>query len=90
MPKVLVTRLLPEPARELLYDSGLDVVAWEKDAPAPPRAWILENVAGVDGALIMGGDLVRQHNCSMSLLLIPGLKIDEEFCAAGTLVAHGF
>jgi hypothetical protein len=68
MPTVLVTRFLPEPARKLLYASGFEVVAWDKDSPGPPRAWILENVAGVDGALIMGSDLVRPEMYQMLLI----------------------
>lgn len=56
MPKIVVTRIIPESGLELLQQEN-EVVVWDKDLP-PSRDELLDLVTGADGILSMLSDRI--------------------------------
>ncbi|KAF2277320.1 uncharacterized protein EI97DRAFT_493282 [Westerdykella ornata] len=74
--KVVVTRNLIDEAQQLLEaDNSLEIVQWKSDQPCD-RSWLLENVKGASGILLMLSD-----KCDDELLQAAGeqLKVVASF-----------
>ncbi|EED84953.1 predicted protein [Postia placenta Mad-698-R] len=57
-PKVVVARNLGPDVMPLFNRSDLDVVAWHSETEACGRKWLLENIVGASGVLVMLADKV--------------------------------
>ncbi|KAJ7060869.1 hypothetical protein C8F01DRAFT_1141118 [Mycena amicta] len=70
-PKVVVCRHLGPAMPKLLERTDVDVVLWPEDRSCP-RPWLLENIKGAAGALVLLGDKVDEELLQAAG---PGLRV---------------
>ncbi len=58
--KVLITRIIPDIAKTMLTDAGLDVTEWEGDGPMT-QPELIERAKKVNALLTLGADTLDKH-----------------------------
>ncbi|KZT70385.1 hypothetical protein DAEQUDRAFT_667676 [Daedalea quercina L-15889] len=91
-PKVVVTRNLGAEAMRLLDRPDLDVVAWQSETQPCDKKWLLDNIPGATGILLLFSEKVRREiteDATDLLKVVSTMSVGYEHVDIGSLAQRG-